>query len=153
VAASDQLETGGYLFSRCPVEASDVRVVYTTGAGAGSRHGRRIVALAKEADVRRDLIPDWLEGDDLIRIGDWHYHPTPRSSRPSKTDLRAWASFLRRDDSGYTLGYPAIIVSPDRPSGPTFHGWVTRRAGTDRYVCDPAGVLDPKGYCSPQRPT
>lgn len=62
-----------------------MRVVYTTGAGAGSRHGRRSVALAQEVDVRRELIPEWLQGDDLLRVADWHYHPTPRSWRPSQT--------------------------------------------------------------------
>jgi hypothetical protein len=105
------------------------------------------VALAKEADVRRELIPDWLEGPDLLRVGDWHYHPTPRTSQPSKPDVRGWASYLRRTDSAYMFGYPAIIVTPDRPSGPTFHGWVTRRAGADHYVCEPADVRDRMGYC------
>jgi hypothetical protein len=147
VISHDQLETGGYLFARLPADESDVRVIYTTGAGAGSRHGRRIVALAKEADVRRELIPDWLEGPDLLRVGDWHYHPTPRTSQPSKPDVRGWASYLRRNDSAYMFGYPAIIVTPDRPSGPTFHGWVTRRAGADHYVCEPADVRDRMGYC------
>ncbi len=146
-AAPDGVETGGYLFARFPADDSDVRVVYTTGAGAGSRHGRRSMALAAEADVRRELIPDWLDGDDLLRVGDWHYHPTSGASRPSKPDVRAWASYLRRDDRRYTFAYPAIIAIPGGASGPSLQGWVTRSARTGHYVCEPANVLDRLGYC------
>ena len=86
-----------------PVER--VEVVYTSGAGAGSRRGPSGMEFAREEDVRATLFPDRLPGDDLHSVGDVHSHPHGRTGTPSQPDLDSWASVLwNRDRSRSTSG-------------------------------------------------
>lgn len=72
------LETGGLLFSWEQARTHETRIVYASGAGNGSLHGPRSLLLPREEDVRA-AFPDWLDGDALVRIGCWHYHPVRAS--------------------------------------------------------------------------
>ena len=142
----ERLETGGFLFARERARTHEARIICTTGAGAGSLHGSHSMMLAREADVRAEM-PDWLHGDDLRAVGDWHYHPTRGSTRPSRIDLNAWASVLWVGRRACLYEYPTIIVSPGGPLGPVFSGFVTRRDGADGvYTTAPAAIVDERGY-------
>jgi len=102
------------------------------------------MALATEAVVRSEMMPDYLHGESLRIVGDHHSHPDG-TVIPSDQDMNAWASNLWK---GRALEFVSIILALGRPSGPTFQGWVTRTVERGRYVCEPAEVDDPYGYGS-----
>ena len=146
LVAPERLETGGMLFAWESVRTLDAHVVWASGAGNGSRHGSRSLLFATERDTRA-AFPDWLHGENLKRVGDWHYHPVAGASWPCRADMNVWASYLWKDDR--VFAYPTIIVCPGGAGGPRFHGWLTRRDGErGRYVCEPALLSDLMGYCS-----
>ena len=144
----EDLETGGHLWSRERARLRSADVVYATGAGVpGQLHGRRSMKLPREADARAAM-PDWLHPLDLVAVGDWHLHMSAGSGTPSQADLDSWASVLYARDRSL-LTWASIIVAPDGPLGPRFHGYITRRDGErGRYVCHPAALSDRLGYCS-----
>jgi proteasome lid subunit RPN8/RPN11 len=92
------------------------------------------------ADDVEAAFPDWLQRSGLIRVGDFHVHPSG-DPQPSPPDQKAWASVLRA--SGRTR-YVGVIATPSVDgSGPQLHGWVVRTDGAPgRYVCEPAKVIE-----------
>jgi hypothetical protein len=67
---------------------------------------------ATEKDTRA-ASPDWLHGEELKRVGDWHYHPLAGASMPSEADMNVWAGYLSRADARCVPIYPSIIALGD----------------------------------------
>lgn len=92
-------------------------------------------------------MPEWLDPDESLRVvGDVHLHPTGRRE-PSRVDLESWVNRLETNERACMFTFASIIVTPGRASGPELRGWVTRRVKPGRYVCEPAAIVDPLGYC------
>jgi hypothetical protein len=128
------------------ITSTEAFVDYVTGPPAESRHSRTSVMLLDE-DASRAEFPEWINGDAMKRVLDYHAH-TNGLSHPSEADRNGWASALwHRDRSGW-FDYPAIIVTPARDGsgaglGVEFHGWWTYRQAPGEYVCVPAFVDHP----------
>jgi len=139
-------EVGGYLWNFERPSRDTAAVVWANGPGAGSLHGPRSFMFPAKEDVRRYLMPDWLDPEEKLRIvGDWHSHPRG-AGVPSRQDLNLWASALWCDR--HLDEYVSVILTRGRASGPTFSGYFTHRLAHDRFVTEPAFVDDPDSYGS-----
>jgi hypothetical protein len=80
-----------------------------------------------------------LDGRDGL-IGTWHSHPE-RDTRPSRHDLRTWATLLVIRDLSVMV---SVIAIEGRDRGwrrPELLAWIVKRDTTfDRIVCEPATV-------------
>jgi proteasome lid subunit RPN8/RPN11 len=134
------VESGGYLWAHSPGNRLYSSLVcHASPPAHNSIHEPYRVWLGHASDVEAAW-PEWLQRSGLIRVGDYHLHPSG-DPQPSEPDRKAWASVLA--SSGRSR-YVGVIATPSVDgSGPQLHGWITRTDGAPgRYVCEPAKVLD-----------
>lgn len=135
---SREIETGGWLFAHYQPDDRRALIVHASGPGRNVDHGPGRVRLSEPGEVEADF-DDLLARARLVRVGDWHSHPT-RDSVPSDADLANWA---RHSDESGVLPYAGVIVTPGEVGWmtPEFHGWVTREDDRGLLVCEP-GTID-----------
>lgn len=135
------VESGGWLFAHDAPDAECVHLAYASGPGPEAEHGNGRVRLT---DALKASL--WLDDlsitSRLIRVGDWHSHPSD-DPEPSDADLSAWQKNHRAADASQWV---SLIVTPGPEMGwmaPRFHGYVTREDESGVLVCDPATVREP----------
>jgi proteasome lid subunit RPN8/RPN11 len=138
---SREIESGGWLYAHYKPDDRRVSVVHASGPGSNGRHGDCQVRLSDPDEVKAGF-DDLLARARLLRVGDWHSHPT-RDPVPSNADLANWG---RHSENSGVLPYAGVIVTPVEVGWmtPEFHGWVIREDDDGLLVCEPGKIGEPR---------